>query len=53
MDRINDHGKTKTKIERDRAFRITLVITIPIMPNDLQNAMKYEYNEGSKDKDTK
>jgi hypothetical protein len=45
--------KPSTKIDRPPAVRITLVLAIPIMPDDLSNAMKYEYTEGSIDEDIK
>jgi hypothetical protein len=50
---INDHGKTKTKIERPPAVPITFALAIPIMPDHLNNATEYEYNEGSIDEDIK
>ena len=50
---ISNRRKTSTKIDHPPAVRITLVLVIPIMPDDLKNGRKYEYNEGSIDEDIK
>jgi hypothetical protein len=47
LKRIRNRQKPSTKIDRPPAVRITYVHVIPIMPDDLKNAGKYEYYEGT------